>query len=1204
MPHVSTCHELPLQRPPVERTPWILWTALAILLLPLSGCGAGVIAGGIAGGQNGGGSTDANSITVTPGSGPVSFLSTDFVFRSVLLRGPRVAPDYDFTVRLELPFGTDVLSVEQPVVRQERGGSGVEIQFRMDVEPLQPLVSDPLTTQLETTLVILGQLAGGEPVRLFETGFLLTPTPELHVLNPAADDEVPVLSVDGEELRLRVVGVPDDEPQNYEVEVVLPNPRADGGDDDAIRLRADIETIDAGSAAGEFELVCLAPQVTFSARAAVRVLHVVAGPSTFEFIAYRPELGTAVPRRAPVDGGAVVSVNGRGLVPYDFSSIPVPLFFDAVTLRISKGGRSTTLTSSALLRSLSSLNSLVFDVPPSPDGRPGPATVEVSLRLPELDRGQLVVAQREAVLAYAAAEPDFEPRGVTQPIDVVATAVGRFRGDPLEPGGVDLVMLRADPIGVPFLQVFEGRETGSFTRIGAELQAADRGSQNQRQPVDMVVGSFRGDALDDVLVVVEGATVASHPLVIGRSNPAAPLARSGVAFSSSALPQFGLVRRGDPDGNDDVALFGRTEAHRNSVFASHAADAFAVQQIWSINAIDRIDAAALGEPQVDDGLELIAASGRDGDQSLRLLYGPASAGFPTRVQVPLDGLTRAVSRSVVGAHRVRTAEGLRVVLVFSDVAGPSGLAVFADDGTRSWAEPVVEFELPQRVAPALTQVADIGRDGTDDLVLADQNGSLSVVEFATGGGMVLHEAIAEGLQVVTDLVFAQVAVADADRGRERTDAILVSHRTQVGGRLDARVTTLLMEPDFRVTHPRSDLLLRGPVANVLPAALAPDRAPLAPSDLAVVLGNEIVRLSNDGLGRLEEIGATAVTGLLAGSVARLIDPTGDGRDGLLLLAEDGRLGVLEPGAALVAWSDVPLFVGEGTLLDAKLEVVDLDLDGFVDLAGLLTVQRAAATESLLAFFPGIDPAAATGPLPFDFRDRIGHVLLPGAATDFGLGDFATQDGLGRSEAAVAVPSGSQSGVHFYALDLEIRPYRWRSAAPEVEPGEPPLPPLAGAFGPRLLLATDLEGDGLCDLVLVSRHLDTVQLLRLVASRGTAIEVDSANFTVSAESVTPEGDPVGIHEADIDGDGLGDVILQVDDTTRVDGHRIAVFVLDGLGGIVRSNVLPTEHVGDGGRALCSALADMNGDGLQDLVLGWEGDGGQLPDHVRLLFGAHR
>ncbi len=1204
MPHVSTCHELPLLRPPVDRTPWILWTAFAILLLSLGGCGAGVIAGGIAGGQDDGNRTDANSITVSPGTGPVSFLSTDFVLRSVLLRGPRVARDYDFTVRLELPVGGGVLSVEQSVVRQERGGGGVDIQFRMDVEPLQPLVGDPLTTRLETTLVVFGQLAGGEPERLFETSFPLTPTPELHVTNPAADDEVPVLSVDGEELRLRVVGLLDDEPLNYEVEVVLPNPRPNGGVDDAIRLRADIGSITAGPGADEFELVCQAPQVAFPARAAVRVLHVVAGPSSFEFIAYRPELGTAVPRRAPVDGGAVVNVNGRGLVPYDFNSVPVPLLFDAVTLRISKGGRSTTLTSSALLRSLSSLNSLVFDVPPSPDGRPGPATVEVSLRLPELDRGQVVVAQREAVLAYAAAEPDFEPRGVTQPIDAVATAVGRFRGDPSKPGGVDLVMLRADPIGVPFLQVFEGRETGSFTRIGAELQAADRGSQNQRQPVDMVVGSFRGDALDDILVVVQGATVASHPLVIGRSNPAAPLARSGVAFSSSALPQFGLVRRGDPDGNDDVALFGRNDAHRNSVFAGHAEDAFSVQQIWSINAIDRVDAAALGEPRSDDGLELIAASGRDGDQLLRLLYGPASAGFPTRVHVPLDGLTRAASRSVVGVHRVRTPDGLRIVLVFSDVAGPSGLAVFADDGSRTWARPVVEFEFPQRIAPALSHVADIGRDGAEDLLLADQNGSLSVIEFVGGGGVLLHEALAEGLQVVTDLAFAQVAVADAERGREPTDAILVSHRTQVGGRLDARVTTLLMESGFRVTQPRSELSVRAPVANVLPAALAPDRAPQAPSDLAVVLGSEIVLLSNDGLGRFEEIGATAVTGLLAGTVASLPDTGGAGRNRLVFAAEDGRLGLLVPDASMVAWSDVPLFDGEGTLLDAKIEVIDLDRDGFVDLVGLLTVQRAGSTESLLAFFPGIDPVSAPGPLAFDFGDRLGHALLPGAATDFGLGDFATQDGLGRAEAAVAVPSGSQSGIHFYVLDVEARPYHWRSAAPEIEPGEPPLPPLAGAFGPRLLLATDLEGDGLSDLVLVSRHLDTVQLLRLVASRGSVVEVDPFNFTVSAESVTPEGDPVGIHEADIDGDGLGDVILQVDDTTRVDGHRIAVFVLDGLGGIVRSSVLPTEHVGDGGRALCSALADMNGDGLQDLVLGWEGDGGQLPDHVRLLFGTHR
>ena len=123
---------------------------------------------------------------------------------------------------------------------------------------------------------------------------------------------------------------------------------------------------------------------------------------------------------------------------------------------------------------------------------------------------------------------------------------------------------------------------------------------------------------------------------------------------------------------------------------------------------------------------------------------------------------------------------------------------------------------------------------------------------------------------------------------------------------------------------------------------------------------------------------------------------------------------------------------------------------------------------------------------------------------------------------------------------------------------------------------DADGDGDLDLLFVSEDLGGVDELYLW---------DGAGFVDASDRLPAPGVTNGLDHADLDGDGLPEVVL-------AQAGADAVWSADGSGGFVdvTADWLPAEDPGDISQD--AELADLDGDGLLDVVFANEGGDSRL------------
>ena len=163
-----------------------------------------------------------------------------------------------------------------------------------------------------------------------------------------------------------------------------------------------------------------------------------------------------------MDGGTLVTLTGRGLVPLDFTNPSSPkLDFGRIDLRVRKGGREFPVPEQFLRADLSSGDRLAFTMPSSPDGATGPAEIVLEVVLPS---GARVRAEPNGAFSYGAGAVSFGPRGVLLPSKPIRVQTDRLMSTVAETH--DLAALYSNA-GRPQVQLFQSMNNGLFGRAGA-----------------------------------------------------------------------------------------------------------------------------------------------------------------------------------------------------------------------------------------------------------------------------------------------------------------------------------------------------------------------------------------------------------------------------------------------------------------------------------------------------------------------------------------------------------------------------------------------------------------------------------------------------------------------------------------------------------------------------------------------------------------
>jgi hypothetical protein len=133
----------------------------------------------------------------------------------------------------------------------------------------------------------------------------------------------------------------------------------------------------------------------------------------------------------------------------------------------------------------------------------------------------------------------------------------------------------------------------------------------------------------------------------------------------------------------------------------------------------------------------------------------------------------------------------------------------------------------------------------------------------------------------------------------------------------------------------------------------------------------------------------------------------------------------------------------------------------------------------------------------------------------------------------------------------------------------PGPTLTVGSEPAGIAAADVNGDGLVDLICANVGDNTLTVLTNDGNGGFALE---GTFSVGQA-------PVSVAAADVNGDGKVDLI-----SANYGGSTLTVLTNDGHGGFALSATITV-----GSAPNCVAAADINGDGKVDLVCANSGDG---------------
>ena len=1191
--------------------------ALGLLFL-FSACGSGVVAGVFAGGRGSGSSGRTGNLR--PPSIDISSDNNFAPLRVLQLSQLNLPSDKDVGIRklrvLNLP-------------ERFRNSAG---RFRVSLQ------SDTLGVKVDT-LTTASLLAGGASVDLF---FQVNPQPFWNKvlaknLAPRDIDAALTVSVNGEPLagpipfhfnrfpRLNLANVFPDPPKTggkalpvrvdgrsvYNIPVDFLHAKT------ASELSVEVYQWDRAGGKGKvFFRRLLAPILEFKPRGKDSADIKIAIPGTRfpgigylilkdKFggrsdpakILYTPTLYGVGPGVSPVRGGALMVLVGEGLVPVDRTKTSVQYLFDEIELSIEKNGKKRMVPPDSILGGRSDDTRVFFFLPPSPDGRPGVSRLILRqfIKQPLSEQSEVVLEPKSGSFLlgpprYGISQPRFG--GLQSLLDSTGFDLkkGNFFRTPSERKGDELaVLLRAGKLAGH--GVFLPSGFGLYRQVGGTVSTGNGANfPGVEKPVGLLVGSFGGNSLDDLLLL-SGIPLQLgnfvHSLQYGTGDPNHLLSSLPSGISSPLEPKSkGVAADFNKDGlSDFVVQVNRTsslmavEVHPGDV-AKRAPFTLDLPKNWA------------------GGKELCQDLDGDGFVDLALM----EQASPFRLWVAKGSRAGLVSPKVLltvgnGNGYLKKTDKILGFEVFTPKGSslPDLLLVAEPKGTQDLRILPLRnkginggFTLPG--TGELLTLSNLGFHTLQALLPPEGSSGHRLVLLIQGVGEYFFKTVLLGKgkpkletgslpslsTVFNPVSLFQVTLESGDR------ALALLHEEFVDGRFFSVISTFPILggniQDRNVSLP----LGSKPTRLTAPLSLKPSLKPT----FYTFGNNSFTRIQVLGPASFKKEASWTVNQLVRSSMVNVSERPG-GSPGLVFLQKDGTVGYVAPGS--VNTSTLPggirpylnnMKVSDTFLEGSRFFPADLNGDGLLDLVGIFVTSGIVGGIEQRTFALSLIRKPSGGSFPF-------RVVLPGKfAMEFSVPDPVNTNWMNILSAGRLFPR-KDPGIAICWVSgrfLQFRKTVWVKGSGGATSDrllfvkDPSFSSLEIGVSPSAPLMVDMDGDSDLDLVTYSEEdpFLRVFLNQLPNSKTPFAEVISPKLR-------PLGTPLELLSGDFDGDGIVDILFLGSLLISPDSpFRFTLFKGLGGGSLGSAYVFPVVSSLKTWSPGSILVGDLDSNGLDDLI----------------------
>jgi hypothetical protein len=516
-------------------------------------------------------------------------------------------------------------------------------------------------------------------------------------------------------------------------------------------------------------------------------------------------------------------------------------------------------------------------------------------------------------------------------------------------------------------------------------------------------------------------------------------------------------------------------------------------------------------------------------------------------------------------------------------------------------------------------VADLNGDGKLDIVLVnyDNPGTVSVLMNTTPAGATTPSFAPE--QTIGGFEYPIAVLADDINGDGLPDLVVANYRAGTFPNYYGRVAVLLNTTTPGATSvsfaPQQTFATDSSIRSMAEADLNGDGRP----DLIVANGgnNEVSVLMNTTAAGSTTVSfsnpTTFATGHYAESVA-VADLNGDGRPDIIAAnylsnSVSLLLNTTAPGATTPSFATQQTFATESRPKFVK--AADLNGDGRPDIL-VADYGSSAASVLLNTTLPGATNlgfaaqqtfATGNGPSSVAAADVNGDgrsdLIVPNRQDDtvsvlLNTTSFAESTAVGVPAPLFPQAASPSAGVNPLSVaeadlngdgrpDLVVAGFSYVTVLfNTTEPGAT-TPTFAAAqtfatdSNPVWVSVADLNGDGRPDLIVANRGSDDVSVLLNTTAPGAS----TASFT-TAQTFATGAEPIAVTTADLNGDGLLDLIV-----ANEGSGTVSVLMNTTSAGATTASFAAQQTFAAGSNPDSVAVAELNGDGLPDLIVGNHG-----------------